>query len=78
MQIKKVVIKEEQDVVEISKDELVKVCAEVCKHIFEDMCGDDDESVDDAKNILSGLTVYSALLIDHIFENDNNDESEEN
>lgn len=78
MQIKKVVVKQEQEVAEIEKDELVQNCAVVCEHLVNELYDmDDDDEVKHAKFTVALLATYSALLVDSIFNSDDNDESEE-
>lgn len=77
MQIKKVVVKEEREVAELTQDELIKNSAVVCNYLVNELYDmNDDKDVQQAKFTTALLSAYSALLVDSIFDSCD-DESEE-
>lgn len=75
MQIKTAMVKKEQKVVEITEDELINKCATVCKDLIGELYDIDEDA--EAEFVGNLLTLYSALMIDSIFNFEENSESED-
>lgn len=68
-------VKKEQKVVEITEDELINKCATVCKDLIGELYDIDEDT--EAEFVGNLLTLYSALMIDSIFNSEENSESED-